>query len=142
MYSLFYRVTHVPYLPTLVRFLNWHKMYPWQLSKIGTKCILGSFPKLAQNAFSVLQSDSCAISANFGSVPKLKTQSTCKLTQHKHAIILPVTSVFGTSSWLWTCTQKKEVAAISLSVLLHKYESSINCVSIYPLRRFLRHTLA
>ena len=33
----------MPYLPTLVRFQNWNKMYPWQLSKIGTCATLVQF---------------------------------------------------------------------------------------------------
>ena len=66
----------MPYLPTLVRFQNWNKMYPWQLSKIGTKCILYS----------------CA---NFGSVLPLLVQ-----TSFYHYWSKPVSTITGANQFL------------------------------------------
>ena len=60
----------------------------------------GLIPKLAQNAFSVRQSDSCAISANFGLIPKLAQNAfsvlqsdSCAISANcgtKYNIIIPM----------------------------------------------------
>ena len=47
---------------------------------------MGLIPKLAQDPFSVLQSDPCAIFANFGQIPKLAQNSFSVLQSDSCAI--------------------------------------------------------
>ena len=72
-------------------------------SRIGTRCILcsiqsdscaisanfGLISELVQNAFSVLQSESCAISANFGLIPELAQDAFSALYRVTHVPYLP-----------------------------------------------------
>ena len=52
-------------MPILVWFQNWHKMHSlFYRVTCAISANFGLIPKLAQDAFSILQSDSCAISAN------------------------------------------------------------------------------